>query len=252
LPPPHRCSPHGFRLNSSHLAWRLALLAALLLLTACVDAPANSPLAARLNDPPEEALQAGVTAIQPASPSPTPFQPVSATAPQAHLASTTPVAATRPPTSLPSRTPPPPTATLPGYAAASFDLAALNADGAERISLENLHGRPVVLNFFATWCSPCRQEIPLLSRLYTQNKDRVHFVAIALGESAPTVKQFIQAMRITYPVLLDSQRTTERAYRIRGIPTTYFLDTNGRIVDQHLGVLTEEALQKYLNELTGP
>jgi thiol-disulfide isomerase/thioredoxin len=188
-------------------------------------------------------------------PSPTPFQPITNVA----LISPYPALTTVVPTRMATRRPtatvtaaPAPSATLPGYPAAGFNLAALNAGGVEQISLESLKGKPLVLNFFATWCSPCRQEIPLLARAYTQNQERVEFVAIDLGEPAATVKKFIQTQQITYPVLLDPEHATERLYRVRGIPTTYFLDADGRIVDQHLGVLTEKTLQQYLNKLTGP
>jgi thiol-disulfide isomerase/thioredoxin len=142
------------------------------------------------------------------------------------------------------------TSTLPGYAAADFDLAALNA-GVEKISLESLKGRPVVLNFFATWCTTCRQEIPRLAHAYTQNEGKIHFIAIDLGDSLPGVKKFIREMGIPYPVLLDHQRASERSYQIRGIPTTYFLDSNGRIVDMYLGVIPEKILKQRLNQLIG-
>lgn len=141
--------------------------------------------------------------------------------------------------------------TLPGQPAAPFQLAALNAPGVETFSLDSLQGRPVLLSFFATWCTSCRQEMPLFREAFARYHDRVQFILIDLGEHAPRVKQYIRDFQLPFPVLLDPKYTLERPYRVRGLPTSYFLDPHGRIVDQYLGVMTEKALQQRLDRLLG-
>jgi thiol-disulfide isomerase/thioredoxin len=141
--------------------------------------------------------------------------------------------------------------TLPGQPAAPFHLTALNHPGFETISLDSLQGQPVLLSFFATWCTSCRQEIPLFRSASARYNDRVQFILVNMGEPASKVRQYIQELQLPFPVLLDPDYTLERPYQVRGLPTSYFLDPQGRIVDQYLGVMTEKALNQRLDRLLG-
>lgn len=85
-----------------------------------------------------------------------------------------------------------------------------------------------MLNFWATWCPPCREEMPLIQQVYEELSDKELVVlAINLGESSSKVKEFVQSYGLSFPVLLDTKQDIAQKYNIRGIPTTIFIDKNG-------------------------
>lgn len=98
-----------------------------------------------------------------------------------------------------------------------------DADGTET-SLEKLRGRPVLVHFFATWCEPCREELPALDRLARRAEGRLSVVAISVAEPAPRVRRFFAAMPVSLPVLLDFDMAVARAWQAHGLPSTYVLD----------------------------
>ena len=120
-----------------------------------------------------------------------------------------------------------------------------------QVSLSDFRGQPVVLNFWATWCSPCRVEIPYLEALYIKYKDQG---LVIIGMNTETdymkVKHFAEP-RITYTVLLDGQ-TQSQAYDVSGIPCTYYIDREGIIQHRSVGfgpgdeVMIEEKMKKLL------
>ena len=105
------------------------------------------------------------------------------------------------------------------------------------VRLSDLRGRPVLLNLWATWCSPCREEMPSMNALYQDYHARgLVIIAIALDEEGkPIVVPFIQAYGLTFPVLLDPQNMLGTRLQVPGIPTSYLLDKRGRIVDVKFG-----------------
>ena len=118
-----------------------------------------------------------------------------------------------------------------------------NPDG-EAISLSDLNGHYVVLNFWATWCGPCKFEMPLLQELARDEEkasEGLMLLTINSGESADAVSQFMYEHGYSFPVLLDTQRSIARAYNVRAIPTTFFLDKDGIIRDIKVGAFTTEA-----------
>lgn len=146
------------------------------------------------------------------------------------------------PTSAPT-----PTALTAGQAAPSFVLEGL--DGAAH-SLESYRGKRVILNFWATWCAPCRLEMPLLEAAYTRlEKSGVIVVGINQAENAATIRRYAKELNLTFPILLDSVQTTAQVYQVFGLPTTFFIDSRGRLQDENLGPLTEQSLQQYLDQL---
>lgn len=150
---------------------------------------------------------------------------------------------------LASPTNPQPLATLPGWPAAPFELRALNVPNVETIRLEDLKGKPTLLGFFATWCITCRTELPVVVKVHEQMKDRVQFVYIDYGETDPALNKFIQDMGINFPVLIDYDGKVGNAYRVLAMPTSFFIDSNGRIVNHYIGVMTEEILTDRLNRI---
>lgn len=156
---------------------------------------------------------------------------------------------------IPSTTPKPtntavPLPTLPGWPAANFLLPALNTN-VEKLTLLDLRGKPLVLGFFATWCMPCRYEVPQIIAAYQQHKDEVQFIYIDMEEPEHVVRAFIEKMSLPYPVLMDVDRETARSYRVLSIPMTFFIDSNGRIINYYLGMVPPEIFEARLQELHG-
>ena len=118
-----------------------------------------------------------------------------------------------------------------------------NLDG-QAVSLESLRGRYIMLNFWATWCGPCRNEMPFMQEIY-ENPDwsaqGLRIVAVNIGESASQAKAFMDEFGFEFQVLLDSDTRIAAAYNIRGIPTTFFIDRDGVIRDIRVGTFRSRA-----------
>ena len=125
-------------------------------------------------------------------------------------------------------------APMVGFLAPDFTLT--TTDG-ERIQLSALRGQPVVLNFWATWCPPCRAEMPALEALWRSNNSAGLLVlGVDQGESAATVERFARdTVGTTFPLLLDTRREVGAEYGVRALPTTVFIDAEGRIHDIKVG-----------------
>lgn len=119
------------------------------------------------------------------------------------------------------------------------------------ISLQAYAGRPVVLNLWASWCPPCRREMPVFEQAQAQFPD-VDFVLVNQGESAQQAKAFLESegLKLT-DVLLDPSSQAMRAVRSRGLPTTLFYDAQGRLVDTHLGEITLPSLKNKMSSRFG-
>jgi cytochrome c biogenesis protein CcmG/thiol:disulfide interchange protein DsbE len=125
-----------------------------------------------------------------------------------------------------------------GAAAVPFELKSL--DG-KTFSLGRLRGRPLVLNFFASWCDPCRDEMPLINELAARTaKENFTLLAIAVDDSRAAVSEFAKEFKLAFPIALDLNSTVKRAYRIFGPPATFFIDGQGVIRDIVLGPITAE------------
>jgi cytochrome c biogenesis protein CcmG/thiol:disulfide interchange protein DsbE len=140
------------------------------------------------------------------------------------------------------RTAPPST----GVALADFQLEGLNR---KQVSLSSLRGKPVVLNFWATWCPPCREEMPLFERFSKELGDQVVFVGVNYAEDPVTVQNYILESKITFPIWLDIGGTVSELYYVQSYPNTFFVDEDGILRAQHIGQLNGELLIKYLATL---
>ncbi len=106
----------------------------------------------------------------------------------------------------------------------------------KKISLKSYKGKIVMLNFWATWCTPCRLEMPSMEKLYRQFKNRGFVVlAVASGENMESVSQFIKEYNITFPALLDSNQEVTDYYKVWALPTTYFINPEGKIIGRVQG-----------------
>jgi thiol-disulfide isomerase/thioredoxin len=136
-----------------------------------------------------------------------------------------------------------------GEAAPAFTLANLQ-DGKELVSLSKYKGTPVLVNFWATWCTPCVQEMPMLEAAHNRWGSKVQFVGIDRQDYKPDALAFAQRTHVSYPLAADPDATLDGAYRLRGMPTSVFIDRNGRIVQRVTGPLTRTQLDDGLKALT--
>jgi peroxiredoxin len=139
-------------------------------------------------------------------------------------------------------------------AAPDFALKDLNG----RICrLADLRGQVVVLNFFATWCGPCRQEIPDFVRLYERFRHKgLEIIGVSLDyEGEAILRPFVEHYGINYPIVLGTRQVVVDYGGINGVPTTFFIDCNGTISDHFVGLrpgyLIEESIRKLLKERGG-
>jgi peroxiredoxin len=119
------------------------------------------------------------------------------------------------------------------------------------LRLSDLQGRPVLVNFWASWCAPCRQEMPELVRAYERHRDAgLEIVGINLQEPDQRVLDFAEEFGIEFPLVIDRDGELSDVWRlggpIQGIPTSYFIDATGVIRAEHYGPMTEELLEERL------
>lgn len=150
-----------------------------------------------------------------------------------------------PPGTAPSAGALPPAPTI-GHPAPDFTLTGL--DGAT-FTLSDLRGQPVVLNFWATWCPPCRAEMPELQAASTRLDGEVAIVGVNQGESAEQVAGFVQPLGFTFPMPLDERMDVSRQYLVRNLPTTFFIDRDGIVRYTQVGPLTEATLAQRLETI---
>jgi len=116
--------------------------------------------------------------------------------------------------------------------------------------LSDFKGKPVYINFFATWCPPCRSEMPDIEKMYQKYKDRgLVVLAVDLNEDKATVQNFISQAGYTFKVLLDQNGVTSSDYNTSSIPVSVFVDKNGGIIATRVGSLTESEMEGYIAKL---
>jgi len=120
------------------------------------------------------------------------------------------------------------------------DLRGIQADLARR------SGRAVLVNFWATWCGPCFQEHPVLVENSRMLGDQVQFLGVVFDDTNEKINAFLNARGSSYPTLVDEKGKTAIAYGVGGVPETFFLDRNGKIVAKYEGPMSSELLQSYI------
>jgi len=133
---------------------------------------------------------------------------------------------------------------LIGRPAPPFSLEPV--DPGPAVSLESLKGRPVVLNFWATWCIPCVEEHEALASAARRLGDGARFYGIVYEDEAAPVRRFLEERGQAYPSLLDADGKAAIAYGVYGVPETYFIDAQGTIVAKFVGPLDPPTLDAYL------
>jgi cytochrome c biogenesis protein CcmG/thiol:disulfide interchange protein DsbE len=139
---------------------------------------------------------------------------------------------------------------LRGKPAPSFALKRI--DNGEVVSLDRLKGQPVVINFWATWCAPCRMEHPVLEWGYREYGKRVQFLGTVFEDTEENVRAQMRETGSPYPQLLDPLSRTAVDYGVAGVPETYFIDAQGIIRDKHVGPLDPRTLASQIKALLLP
>ena len=121
--------------------------------------------------------------------------------------------------------------------------------GGESVALPELAGRPMVINLWATWCPPCRREMPMMAEVAASIPD-VTFVFANQGEDASRIRRYLSQEGLLLPnVLMDGLGELGRHYRAPGLPATMFVDADGRLFDMHLGEISREAMLQTIENL---
>ena len=129
------------------------------------------------------------------------------------------------------------------------DFTVLSPDGAP-LQLSDFLGQVVIVNFWATWCEPCRQEMPLLQRTYdAHDQEGLAVLGVSVGDSSNAVQAYVQALGVSFPIGLDSDRQVSRRYRVFGLPTSVFIDREGLIQAIVPGPVEPKGLERDLADL---
>ncbi|AJH77690.1 TlpA family protein disulfide reductase [Heyndrickxia coagulans] len=138
-------------------------------------------------------------------------------------------------------------APLPNFTAPPFSLEDLQ--NTQTFTLGADMKKPVIVNFWASWCPPCRSEAPELAAFYNKNKEKINLYAVNVTKSdrLKDVRDFSKKYGLTFPVLLDRDGTVSQRYWVTTIPTTFLISKDGVILDRHIGYISQYKLYQYLN-----
>jgi thiol-disulfide isomerase/thioredoxin len=136
--------------------------------------------------------------------------------------------------------------------ATAFDLPLLSGSGS--IASADLQGKPAILNFWASWCVPCKEEMPAFQRVWERYQDRVTIVGVNVQDSAVAAREFAKQVGVTYPLVTDPGGDLSDHLHVVGLPQTFFLDrqlevTGGRTADRQLGAISEAQLMAKIEKL---
>ena len=133
------------------------------------------------------------------------------------------------------------------YAAPSWSLPSLR-DPRKTVSLTTFANRPLVLNFWASWCAPCRKEMPALEATARSLGAKVAFVGIDTNDARNSALAFVAKTGVRYPVAFDPHASVADTYGVYGLPTTFFISANGDVVGRQVGGLTETRLRQLIGQ----
>lgn len=119
------------------------------------------------------------------------------------------------------------------------------------VNLADLGGKPVLINLWATWCGPCREEMPILQDAHVRYGDEIAFLGVDTKDNPERAAAFLQELGVTYPQAVDLDgRLLVEHLRVPGLPVTVVLDPEGKIIKKHVGAFTEESLDALVREVT--
>ncbi len=135
-----------------------------------------------------------------------------------------------------------------GLKAPDFELETLSG---EKVKLSDYQGKKVMLNFWATWCGPCREEMPDMET-FAKGLDKDTVILAVNLDPQNDVQTFVDEMGVTFPILLDSQNiknAVKKRYKVSAMPTTYFIDSEGLIAVKHIGQVSLQSMEKYIADM---
>ncbi|KQL37038.1 MULTISPECIES: thiol-disulfide oxidoreductase ResA [Bacillaceae] len=129
------------------------------------------------------------------------------------------------------------------------DFALVDMNGEEH-QLSEYKGQGVFLNFWGTWCKPCEREFPLMDKQYQEYKDQgLQILAVNIGESDFQVQKFVDRKGLTFPVLIDDNKSVMETYNINPLPTTFLVNPEGKIEKIITGEMSEETIKRYMEQI---
>ncbi|HSG31534.1 MAG TPA: TlpA disulfide reductase family protein [Thermodesulfobacteriota bacterium] len=136
----------------------------------------------------------------------------------------------------------------------AYNFKLENLDGSGTVELSDFKDKPVIVNFWASWCAPCREEMPFLQKTWEEHKDKgLVFIGIDVIDDTASAKEFLDSFNINYLNLNDSKGKTSSKYSVIALPATFFINRKGKIVKQNygpfLGESGEKLFNKYLEEI---
>lgn len=135
-----------------------------------------------------------------------------------------------------------------GKAAPNFITTDLEGN---TVSLKELQGKGVFLNFWGTWCKPCEKEMPYMNELYSSYKEKgVEILALNADETEIAVKNFADQYTLAFPIAIDKGQEILNTYGVGPLPTTFLIDKNGKVIRKITGTQTKEQIEGYLREIT--
>jgi cytochrome c biogenesis protein CcmG/thiol:disulfide interchange protein DsbE len=142
------------------------------------------------------------------------------------------------------------TVPLVGHPAPDFTLLPWDSSAGQSIRLSSLKGKPVVLNFWASWCDPCNEETPLLQATWQRYQaDGVTFIGVDYQDQRQAAEQFLQKYHVTYPTGPDTSGTISVDFGVSNVPATVFIDRSGVVVRQILGPVDAKTLEGEIQQL---
>jgi peroxiredoxin len=131
----------------------------------------------------------------------------------------------------------------------AYDFTLRDLDGND-VALNDFAGQPLIINFWATWCAPCRIEMPELQNAYEAYQDQdLMILAVNAQEEEQHVRDFFAELGLTFKPLLDNDGQVGRAYGALGLPSTYFIDGSGEVTAVHRGILTGSQIEEYVAQI---
>ncbi len=129
----------------------------------------------------------------------------------------------------------------------AIDFTMENRDG-EKVKLSDYYGKPIVLNFWASWCSPCKNEFPEFQSIYDEQGEEIQFMMVNItdgaSETLETATDFLDENGYTLPAFFDTEMEGAQSYQVASIPTTFFIDKDGYVIAYYTGSLTADLLQQ--------
>ena len=152
---------------------------------------------------------------------------------------------TQAPTEIPGEQSTEPAETHPTEPPANIapDFTMLDMEGNE-VTLASFFGKPIVLNFWASWCGPCKMEMPEIQKFYEKYGEEIHFLLVSVDESLDAAKTLISDSGYTFPVYFDTTSVGAYTYGASSIPLTFFIDAEGNLTAYYMGAMSESILQQ--------